>query len=313
MLNGETCSITVTNERMPLRKRKNKERTYYLSYTLHGMQYNRNTKKSSWHNVLTAAQVGEIEAHVVGWVTQSLEDQKEEGDGKCEVAAVDSDMDVDGTAAVPVELTRFRVVAPASGRPLPPPPPPQRAAPPSVTRTPFGFNAYDSSSGAVAAEATSSSSAAAASNGRSRPTGLRSASRTNTPFTFGQYHKLRDYRVDQGAGNSRPGGAKRVVKYDTAAECEVVHAERHRLRALRRGNAMREAGTALLRAIGKGELSTEQHARVIEAGTGGAPIEFISDRRERQMIGELKRLLFELGHGDAVVLTQNLARFATFH
>ena len=141
MLNGETCSITVTNERMPLRKRKNKERTYYLSYTLHGMQYNRNTKKSSWHNVLTAAQVGEIEAHVVGWVTQSLEDQKEEGDGKCEVAAVDSDMDVDGTAAVPVELTRFRVVAPASGRPLPPPPPPQRAAPPSVTWTPFGFNA----------------------------------------------------------------------------------------------------------------------------------------------------------------------------
>ena len=74
-----------------------------------------------------------------------------------------------------------------------------------------------------------------------------------------------------------------------------------------------EAGTALLRAIGKGELSTQQHARVIEAGTGGAPIEFISDRRERQMIGELKRLLFELGHGDAVVLTQNLARFATFH
>ena len=137
MLNSETCSITVTNERMPLRKRKNKERTYYLSYTLHGMQYNRNTKTSSWHNVLTAAQVGEIEAHVVGWVTQSLEDQKEEGDGKCEVAAVDSDMDVDGTAAVPVELTRFRVVAPASGRPLPPPPPPQRAAPPSVTRTPI--------------------------------------------------------------------------------------------------------------------------------------------------------------------------------
>lgn len=113
----------------------------------------------------------------------------------------------------------------------------------------------------MAAEATSSSSGAAASNGRSRPTGLRSASRTNTPFTFGQYHKLRDYRVDQGAGNSRPGGAKRVVKYDTAAECEVVHAERHRLRALRRGNAMREAGTALLRAIGKGELSTELGTR----------------------------------------------------
>ena len=57
MLNGETCSITVTNERMPLRKQKNKERTYYLSYTLHGKKYNRNTKKSSWHNVLTAALV----------------------------------------------------------------------------------------------------------------------------------------------------------------------------------------------------------------------------------------------------------------
>ena len=273
---GSLETILVTNEKVkpkPLTKQQRRKKlsagyTYTFSFQCRGVQFHKGTTMRSWTADLDTRL--DREGIVQGWVLQAISEvaeaeTKEKNEGERGASAIND------SAALQL-----------------------LAGPPRVLQQPEPMDTTGEEEEEESAQDFYSLRAATPPFAGSR-NGVSCMDGVSYTDSSGF-----DYRHDKGLDGHR-GGKDKVGKYGSEHARRAEHEQRQRERAERRASANREKGFKLLRAIAEGNLSPEQQAQVIEAGTGGAPLEVIGSRRERQLVGELKRLLFELGRGDPVM------------